>query len=368
MRHPWKGEDYPEASRWLDSHVEIINELLHIGTMEKCRWPIQIKVCDEYTVPYKPLRYCMHILTVSGNRDFGEGRFQNALKKSFCLLNMAEHLYQQTDSLDIHCGFYSERTALEMIRYTLVRSDLLEDDINQIAGLLPTAANNWRQDISRLLEFEKLRFANFVSPVYEINEKGEIRFAASFWLLFDDRQNQKSHAKTNKRWRLYWLMNMPIDPNGLWDMAEVEATGLAQFLEPGPMLNIDKDDESFIDFCVKSLSNGARWTANQVCFEKHIYASFGEYYAKQMTRRRGTWLVLGLRRYRNAHGTWPDNLDAIKSYAPAEAFLDPVNDDEFVYVLDGDGFKLYSKGKNGIDENGRENDGADDWLIWPPRE
>jgi hypothetical protein len=255
-----------------------------------------------------------------------------------------------------------------MITYILVRSDLLEDDISQIEGCLPTAGNKWRQDISRILEFEKLRFVNFMSPVYEINEKGEIRFAASFWLLSSDGQNKKSHTKTNKRWRLYWLMNMPFDPNGLWDMAEVEATRLEQFLEPGPMLDVDKCDESFIDFFIKCFSNGARWTSLQVCFDKHTYANFGEYYAQQMTRRRGTWLVLGLGRYRDAHGTWPESLEQVSEYVPPEAFVDITNNSKFVYVPDGDGFKFYSKGENGIDEDGRERDGADDWLIWPPGE
>jgi hypothetical protein len=32
-----------------------------------------------------------------------------------------------------------------------------------------------------------------------------------------------------------------------------------------------------------------------------------------------------------------------------------------------DGFRLYSKGENNIDEDGKYGDGADDRLIWPQK-
>ena len=76
--------------------------------------------------------------------------------------------------------------------------------------------------------------------------------------------------------------------------------------------------------------------------------------------------MIGLRRYKNKNGHWPESLDDIKSLAPAEIFVDPVNDDSFVYKLTEENFTLYSKGKNNIDENGEYQDGADDRLIWPP--
>jgi hypothetical protein len=53
----------------------------------------------------------------------------------------------------------------------------------------------------------------------------------------------------------------------------------------------------------------------------------------------------------------------------AEVFIDPFNNDSFVYKLTENSFTLYSKGNNNIDENGQGDyhdfEGADDWLIWP---
>jgi len=102
-----------------------------------------------------------------------------------------------------------------------------------------------------------------------------------------------------------------------------------------------------------------------------MYTDFAEYYAEQMTQRRGTWIMLGLRKYRNENGRWPTSLELLSDYAPDEAFLDPTCSDTFVYTLDGDGFRLYGKGPNGSDEGGRDslvsslNRYKDDIAVWP---
>jgi len=80
---------------------------------------------------------------------------------------------------------------------------------------------------------------------------------------------------------------------------------------------------------------------------------------------RGIHILAALRRYRNTNGRWPESLDEIKSSLPEEFLVDPSNNGSFVYMLTDDGFRLYGKGQNGIDENARRGDGADDQLIWP---
>ncbi len=372
--HPWKGSDYPEVSDWLDSHTEILDELLRISIMEKCCWPINVDIFDESTVPYKPIRYCARLITIAGNRDLGEGRFQKALEKSFCLLRIAEHLYQQTLNVDFHIGFRHELAGLQIIRNVLVASEVSQDDMDIIARHLPAAANTWNTDISALLEFEELRFAQLMAQVYEINEHGKVRFTTSFRPLSENAQDQQDSGRLRKLMRLYWLMNMPLNPQGVWDMAEKESAKLARFLEPGPALGIDKYDDSLFWLLFdlpRMFSNTARWYSQNMCFDKSLYTDLAERYAKQMTQCRGTWLLLGLRKYKNVHGRWPTSLELASDYTPNEAFLDPTGNDAFVYTLDGDGFKLYSKGPNGIDEGGRNgfvrdlNRSEDDIALWP---
>jgi hypothetical protein len=78
-------------------------------------------------------------------------------------------------------------------------------------------------------------------------------------------------------------------------------------------------------------------------------------------------ILVALRRYKNKHGAWPQSLDDIQSQVPEEMLIDTFNSDNFVYKLTDNAFKLYSKGKNNVDEDGRYRDPQDDWPIWPPR-
>ncbi|MCK4753182.1 MAG: hypothetical protein KAS75_07025, partial [Planctomycetes bacterium] len=95
------------------------------------------------------------------------------------------------------------------------------------------------------------------------------------------------------------------------------------------------------------------------------YYRIHEIYLRLLTDRRGCQLLIGLRRHKNKTGDWPESLDEIKAFVPAETFIDPTNEGVFVYKLTDDSFTLYSKGLNGIDEDGKREDEQDDWQIWP---
>jgi hypothetical protein len=104
-----------------------------------------------------------------------------------------------------------------------------------------------------------------------------------------------------------------------------------------------------------------------------------EIYLSNIASRRALRIMIVLRRYKDQHSRWPTNLDDVRLLAPAEAFVDPIAGDSFVYKLADDAFRLYSKGRNKIDEDGQNtatfdpNTGKvtqyeDDKLFWPPRE
>lgn len=93
-----------------------------------------------------------------------------------------------------------------------------------------------------------------------------------------------------------------------------------------------------------------------------------ELYLRHITTARGIYILIALRRYKNKTGSWPQTLDRIKSQVTEDVLIDPQNKGPFVYKLTDDGFILYSKGKNNLDEGGRKKDGVDDWPIWLPKE
>jgi len=87
-----------------------------------------------------------------------------------------------------------------------------------------------------------------------------------------------------------------------------------------------------------------------------------------LTSKRGIHILMALKRYKNKYSKWPKDLDEIKSMVVEHILVDPLSSRSFVYKLTNDGFILYSKGKNNLDEGGRKKDGADDWPIWLPRQ
>ena len=109
-----------------------------------------------------------------------------------------------------------------------------------------------------------------------------------------------------------------------------------------------------------------------------LYPRVNDIYLRTIAARRTLKIIIALRRYKDQHGRWPKSLDEIKSLAPPEVFVDPINGDSFVYKLADDTFRLYSKGKNKIDEDGQWNvtldpntyestQREDDRLFWPLR-
>ena len=100
-------------------------------------------------------------------------------------------------------------------------------------------------------------------------------------------------------------------------------------------------------------------------------------YLEALAHRRALKIVVALKHYRTIRGHWPQDLGMITSVVPAEAFTDPVNDSSFLYRRHGSTFRFYSKGKNGIDENGQYTlitdpnslkvvVKEDDTPFWPP--
>jgi hypothetical protein len=107
-----------------------------------------------------------------------------------------------------------------------------------------------------------------------------------------------------------------------------------------------------------------RWRARG---EKSNGQRTEEAYLRLLSQRRGARLLLGLRRYHNANGRWPDGLEEIRTLVPEQALIDPYTEQRFMYRREAGEFLLYSKGPNRRDDNGLHNEKAGDFQIWLPR-
>ncbi len=81
---------------------------------------------------------------------------------------------------------------------------------------------------------------------------------------------------------------------------------------------------------------------------------------RDMTRR-ATLILIALRRHREDTGTWPETLEQIQPKLSDEMLVDHLNNGPFGYRRDNGSFVFYSRGLNGIDEHGSD----EDWPIWP---
>jgi hypothetical protein len=117
----------------------------------------------------------------------------------------------------------------------------------------------------------------------------------------------------------------------------------------------------------------ARWQKKRD--QDAIIDRIKELYTRLLADRRGNFILTSLRKYRDQNGHWPESLDALLPLVDKNIFIDPQNNGPFFYKLTDDGFTLYSKGPNNIDENGfvlrsttengSDKNGADDRPIWP---
>jgi len=112
----------------------------------------------------------------------------------------------------------------------------------------------------------------------------------------------------------------------------------------------------------------AQWLM-QICDRN---AGWGKHYVNEsyhrlLCERRAHRILIELRRFKNKTDHWPESLAVVASALPPKALIDPQNGCPYVYQTTEDGFRLYSIGPNGRDENGRhKSDGPDDRPIWPP--
>jgi len=76
-------------------------------------------------------------------------------------------------------------------------------------------------------------------------------------------------------------------------------------------------------------------------------------YRRSAATARGTRILVALRQYQNLTGRWPESLNEIRSSLSREILTDPFNRGPFVYRRTPEAFKLYSRGQNNKDEDGR---------------
>ncbi len=404
---PWLSKDHPEMAEWLRGHQSTIEKLLRAAEKDKCHFPIYADPWSfgQYMERLPEMRRCAFLLVSAGNNYIAEGQIDAGLEKYFCIIRMADHLYQQATMIDLLTGFGIEGLALTQLNRFVKEGKASREKLELIADSIKGPENNWCSDLIRALEYEKLFTKNtFCNLAYQVNPQGKIRLSRDPYAGMREQSQdelkaseiqdpedlvalerilhptylQRKLMKANTI--LNWLF-MPYTPQKAGEIIDAgfeKHYAMAQrdfdwskqpHKSDSPLRRANWDRFRF-DF-----KYFARVTADML---EESYYGIHDVYLKTLSLRRGSRLLITIRQYKNENGHWPESLEEVESLAPAEIFVDPMNGSSFVYKLTADNFTLYSKGKNNIDEAGEyEIEWADDYsgykvkeddqLIWPPK-
>ena len=378
LSEPWAGQDHPQLVQWLDKHKNTINTLQQIYKIKRCRFPSIFKLTITNRLDilrYSALKSWAVLLLLSGNNDMAEDRLDQALWKYACVQQMTNHLYQQKRMFDYLMGFGIEGLALPPLSKFVIEGKLSEEQLQLVSDILGSLENNWCSDSFECLEYDKLFVKSvFCSLVFQTNSKGRVRLSRNpaevIWpdLLPGASKEMYSQRKSMKAYAILAWFFFPSTPQKADKMIDAIYDKFNAMARPG--FAWDKENIASID----SLTLNCRFLVTLLTNRStRRYNGFHNTYIKHVSLRRGLRLLIAIKQYNIKNGCWPENFDAIKFSVPAEAFIDSINNNSFIYKSTDDSFTLYSKGKNNIDENGKrdiwsvQDKGPDDWLFWPPR-
>jgi hypothetical protein len=354
--------------------------LLEACEFEKCHFSINAEpFLFETGRRLSSMRCWAQLLIFAGNNDVGEGRVDRDLQKYIAAMQMAKHLCQQPEMIESLVGMAIEALAHRSLNRFLVLGEATEERLNVIQEAVGAIKHDWSTDLTRTLETDKLIAKNFLGAFYEVNPAGKVRVShdpmATMRARFPEElpapiywQRRLTKAGIILRWFL-----MPSTPQKAATV--IDAAYERYYAMADPDFGWPKEPKELAItplFSCTVLFSYRHTVKLLVDMSEKAYYKFRELYLRIAANRKGSLLLIGLRRYQNKHGRWPESLDDIKPLAPVEAFIDPINGGPFVYRLTDDNFTLYSRGRNNIDENG-EYEGAwptrpkraDDCLIWP---
>ncbi len=387
-REPWTSEDYPEMAEWLGKKEGTIAKLMEASRLEKCRFKMNPDLIgfDEHIEVLAKMRKWAYLLVRAGNNDIGEGRIDDGLEKYLAVLSLSNHEYQQQTMVDTLIGIALKALGMGQFNKFVVEGAATESHLRFIEDAVSEVRFDWGRDFGKILEWEKLMAKNLFGRFYEINGGGRVRFSRD--PTEEPRIYWKSRMELESQEQPDELLKLIVEPAYMWRKLMKAQTILNWFCMPGT----PQEAGAIIDRVYErpyqegecgfgSKAKPSRFKLNyeyvmedMIGMTSEAYQRVHDVYLRVAKDRRGSQILIALRRFKNAEGGWPDVLKEIEPAVSAEVLIDPSNGGPFVYKRTEEGFTLYSRGKNGIDENGEYDvdymagkTSPDDWMIWPPR-
>jgi len=377
VREPWKSNEHPRLAQWFKDKQGEITQLLEASEIDKCRFPIETDITGytQQQVRLARMRRWAYWLVTMANNDRGEGRTDEALKKEIAVLRIAQHQYQQPTIINLLVGVAIESFGIQQVKRVVATGDAGEQYLKTIEQTLSEIEYDWAGDFPRVLDYEKLLVMNIWAICYEVNKDGRVRLTRNLMeaitpVLPEDMQDKPmityAQRKLAKAFMILLWFYMPSNPKEIGKAVDTAYEKYNEMLKPDYDWSKEPGKYS-IDELVSFGLDWRRDIEHSVHTLEETLHNMHYAYLLVTSDKRGSRIMVALRRYKNKTGHWPESLDEVRDLAPEEIFIDPLNNGSFVYKLSDENFTLYSKGKNGVDGGGTCDDeaGADDRPIWP---
>lgn len=387
---PWLSSEHQQMANWLQLQSENINSLMLASGRRLCQFKLWTSYLEEMPERQSKMRRCAQLLLAAANNDVAEGRTEQWMEKCLCILRMAEHCRQQPTRIDMLIGTAIEPLAIEQFKTFVVTDNPTEGQLTTIEEALGYIEHDWSRDLPIFIVYDKIMFKSLLSTQYEINQSGKTRLSQDPFV-----EIRKMFRNMDKDLDLQRLTMPPT----YWQKKAMKAlTILTWFVMPSTPQKagkiVDKSFDSLYAMAESDFdwqkelqtlpteltkSNFRQIKLNFRYFARALAGILIEPYYKihdlclrAIANKNGARIMIALRRHKNKHGRWPERLEQIENFLSPEILVDPLNNSSFIYKLTEDGFTLYSKGKNNLDEDGTRDrwgkkTGADDQLIWPLR-
>jgi hypothetical protein len=385
---PWLSKDQPEIALYLNYHQDTIKQLIQAGKYERCSFPIIENYFEisEQLERSSATRKWSYLLIASANNDLAEHQTKEAIEKYLAVFRMGQHLSKQPSEIEMLVSIAIEALGFSSVNNFIVLEDANELYLSRLEQAVSEIKHDFSSDLTGFIETDKLMVKNMCGVMlYQINSTGKIRFSHDPLAGIREQTKEQSadvnvvdadifsgfwFKKLFKAYALLYWFYTPQSPENLGKIIDAGYDKHYLMIKPDLDWSKEKQNEP-TDYTFRFKLNLGYLAKELARINRGSYASLHYYYLRHSANQKGTLLIIALRRYKNTNGQWPEKLDDINDIAPAEVFIDPINGDSFVYKRTEENFTLYSKGKNGIDEDGKYDynwpakPGADDWFIWP---
>lgn len=367
LSQPWSEQDSPQLAEWIKGHDHTIATLLKISRMELCRFPISANLATTDFDYHSNMKSLAGILIRSSNYDLSKNLIDSALDKIECVLIMADHLYQHPSEISLLVAIAIEKIVIRQLNTIVVSQELSELQLGKVDNLVSSTRFNWKSNWPIITDIEKLKMKNLFAMEFQVNSAGKTRFSRDPMA----KMREMVHRPPPGYWQkkivkasimLRWLC-APTTPQQISEIIDESYGDIYEMASP----DFDWQDQPE-SFSFKDIKLNYFTTIQMLLrISKPVVYQIHDMYIESNSRKTGALLMIDLRHYKNSQNRWPESLNEIKTEDNTNLFIDPVNNDSFVYKLTDDSFTLYSKGENGIDDNGTRDDetSTDDIMFWP---